>query len=62
MMDMSNIERFCEKARQNLQNFNYEDKRLALEALQVKIWIDGEAIEISGAIPISEGDIVTTTP
>jgi len=60
--DIQGIERFCELARQNLGDFTFENKRLALQELQVKVWIDGNTVGIEGAIPIPEGDIVSATP
>jgi len=61
-VDMECIERFCELVRQNLGNFTFEDKRLALEALQVKVWVDGDNVNIEGAIPVGEEDIESATP
>ena len=59
-VDIEGIERFCELVRQNLKDFTFEDKRLALEALQTEIWVDGDTITVLGSIPIIEGDIVST--
>ncbi len=42
---------FCELASENLTNFTYADKRLALEALRIEAWINNEDILIKGAIP-----------
>lgn len=42
----------CELVRRNLKGLSFEDKRLALEALQVKVWIDGDNVAIEGAIPL----------
>ena len=61
-VNMESIERFCEVVRQNLGEFTFEDKRLALEALSIKVWVDGNNLEIEGAIPISRDDIQSTTP
>ena len=61
-VDIEGIERFCELVQQNLKDFTFEDKRLALEALQVEVWVDGEKITIKGAIPVIEGDIESTLP
>ena len=59
-VDLVGIEMFCELVKMNLGKFSYEDKRLALDALQVKVWIDGDQIEMAGVIPMPvEGDIVT---
>jgi len=61
-VDMESIERFCELGRQNLEDFTFEDKRLALETLQIKVWVDGNNTTIEGAIPITGDDIVSATP
>jgi site-specific DNA recombinase len=63
--DVQGIERFCELARRNLSNFTYADKRLALEALQIRVLVDGDVVSMTGAIPIMPimtGDIVTSLP
>ncbi len=60
-VDMEFIECFCEFVRQNLGDFTFDDKRLALEALSIKVWVDASEINIEGAIPVGEDDIVSTT-
>jgi len=60
-VNMESIERFCEVVRQNLGEFTFEDKRLALEALSIKVWVDGNNLEIEGAIPIAGDDIQSIT-
>lgn len=57
--DLEKIERFCQLVNENLKDLSFGDKRLALEALRVKVWVDGNNTEITGTIPMSEGDIVT---
>jgi len=52
-VDMECIGRFCELVRQNLGDFTFDDKRLALEALRIKVWVDGNEINIEGAIPVA---------
>ena len=52
-VNMESIERFCEVVRQNLGEFTFENKRLALEALNIKVRVEGNKLEIEGAIPIS---------
>lgn len=59
------VEKFCENARQNLPNFTYEDKRLALAALQIEAWIDGDKVSMKGFIPpvaVGETSIASTLP
>lgn len=57
--NIEDVQQACELIRQNLRGVSFEDKRFILEALQVKVWIDGNEVAIEGAIPI--GDIATTT-
>ncbi|GAH48393.1 unnamed protein product, partial [marine sediment metagenome] len=61
-VNMESIERFCEVVRQKLGEFTFEDKRLALEALSIKVWVDGKEINIEGAIEVGEEGIESTTP
>jgi len=60
-VNMESIERFCEVVRQNLSEFTFENKRLALEALSIKVWVEGNKLEIEGVIPISVDDIQSIT-
>ena len=61
-VDIEGIERFCALVKQNLRDFTFEDKRLALEALQVEVRIDSKKVTIKGAVPVIEGDIESTLP
>jgi chromosome segregation ATPase len=46
---------YCERVRQRLQTFSAEEKRLALEALNVQVrWTPGEPLHIEGSIPLGE--------
>ena len=47
----SDIKTACDTIYNNLGNLQYEDRRLALEALKVKIYA-GEPVRIEGALPI----------
>jgi len=38
--------------RRNLKGLSLEDKRQAMDALQLKVWIGGNTIEMEGAIPM----------
>ena len=60
-VDVDGIKAFCELARRNLSDFGFEEKRLALEALRIKVWIDNEQITIEGAIPQVDTAIASTT-
>lgn len=45
--------------RTNIKQFSFQDKRLALEALQIKVWIDSDKVTIEGAVPVDEQRIVS---
>jgi len=49
------IEEVCDQVRENLARFEYEEKRLALEALEIQVNVgQGNDVAIYGAIPIRE--------
>jgi len=56
-VDMERAKEACELVRSNLGALSIEDRRLALEALQIRVRVDGSNINIEGAIPIREGAI-----
>ena len=43
----------------NLDSFTFTDKRQMLEALKVKVWLDGHSVTIEGILPILEPEIVS---
>ena len=55
-LNEAGIKYFCELARQNIENFNFDEKRLALEALQTKVCIDGMSVTIEGLIPVLDSE------
>jgi len=55
-LNEAGIKYFCELARQNIENFTFDEKRLALEALQTKVCIDGRSITIEGLIPVLDSE------
>jgi len=54
------LERFIELMREKLTMLDFETKRMALEMLNIKVWIDGHNVEITGTVPIADDVIVTT--
>jgi site-specific DNA recombinase len=48
------VQKFCDLVRTNIKQFSFQDKRLALEALQIRVWIDGDKVTIEGAVPVDE--------
>ena len=57
-LDLLGVKHFCELASENLANFTFADKRLALEALRIEVWADGENISVRGIVPTC--DIAST--
>jgi len=58
-VSLPKLERFVELMRQKLTTLDYETKRMALDMLNIKVWLDGDNVEITGTLPILEGAIVT---
>ena len=50
--NIDNIKEACELISKNLKTLSFDEKRSVLEALAVKVWIDGQFVTIEGAIPI----------
>ncbi|MCL0058727.1 recombinase family protein [Dehalococcoidia bacterium] len=61
-LNLPKLERFVELIRQKLTMLDYDTKRLALDMLNIKVWIDGYDVEITGTLPIVEDAIATMQP
>jgi len=59
-ISLPKIEHFVELLRQKLTTLDFETKRLALDMLNIKVWLDGHNVEITGVIPVMDDVIVTT--
>ncbi len=52
-IDLEKVEDFCKIASQNLADFGYAEKKLALETLKIKVWIDGNnSPRLQGILPV----------
>jgi len=51
-VDIKGIKQACELVKRNVTSLSFEDKRLTLEALQIRVLVDGDSLNIEGAIPI----------
>ena len=51
-VDMDNIKLACEIVSQKIGSLTYEDKRLALKALDIKVWINHNELTMEGSIPM----------
>jgi len=59
VITLPKLEGFIELIRQRLSNLDFETKRMAIEMLDIKVWIDGYNVEVTGVIPISASVIVS---
>ncbi len=53
---------YCQRMRQGLESFDFEAKRTALKALQIKAMVTAEDVRVKGILGIepSEPDLATT--
>jgi site-specific DNA recombinase len=61
-IDMEKVEQFCTSVKQNLASFSFQEKKLALEALRIKLWINGDQLTIEGAVPLPDSAAPSTPP
>jgi site-specific DNA recombinase len=59
-ISLPKLECFVELMRQKLTTLDFEPKRMALDMLGVKVWLDGDNVEITGVLPVADDVIVTT--
>jgi len=45
------LEDYCRQASRNIESFTFEEKQQVLEALEIEVRVDGEAVTIVGYIP-----------
>ena len=58
-MHIVDIKRACELIKYNLKSISFEEERMALEAMGIKVWIDRIFTTIDGFVPIVEDDRLT---
>jgi len=59
---MESIETYCEWAGQNLENLEFEQKRLVLEALDIRVVVDGKRVAIRGFLPLGRPSFSLASP
>ena len=60
-VSLPKLEEYIQLIREKLTTLDCDMKRLALDMLNIKIWIDGSSVEITGTIPVEKPDVVTTS-
>jgi site-specific DNA recombinase len=58
-LSIEGIKQAFQLAKSNLATLTYQEKRLALESLSIKVFVDGDSITIEGLVPISEANTVS---
>ena len=56
------LREYCDRAAKNIEQFTFEDKRLALAALGIEVIVKPEGIAIQGAIPVTTASITSPPP
>ncbi|MFC1979446.1 recombinase family protein [Chloroflexota bacterium] len=57
-INLPKLELFVKLIRDKLSALDFEIKRMVLEMLGIKVWIDGHGVEITGTIPLQEHDTI----
>lgn len=60
-VSLPKLETYIQLVRDKLPTLDFDMKRLALEMLNIKVWLDGSSVEITGSIPVKDSDVVTTS-
>jgi len=59
-ISLPKLEAYIQYIREKLATLDFDMKRLALDMLNIKVWLDGQNVEIAGTMPVSDTRIVTT--
>ena len=57
---MPKLESFIERMQSRISALDFEGKRQVLDMLNIKGWLDGENVEITGVLPTEDVAIVHT--
>ncbi len=52
VLNAESIEETCIALSRKIKSLDFNDKRLAIQALQIRVLVDGDSITINGAIPV----------
>ncbi len=58
-VSLPKLEEYVQLVREKLTTLDFDMKRLALDMLNIKVWLDGSGVEITGTIPVEDADVVT---
>lgn len=60
-VSLPKLEEYIQLVREKLTKLDFDMKRLALDMLNIKVWVDGSNVEITGAIPAEDSEVMTTS-
>jgi hypothetical protein len=60
IISIPKLEHTVELLSQQLKDPDYTTKRDFIESMEIKVWLDGENVEITGFMPMEEDAIVHT--
>ena len=60
-VSLPKLQEYIQLIREKMTHFDFDMKRLALDMLNIKVWIDGSNVEITGTIPVEDSEVVTTS-
>lgn len=60
VVSVPKLEGFIERVQSRIAGLDFEGKRQVLDMLGIKVWLDGEHVEITGVIPTEDMCIVST--
>jgi site-specific DNA recombinase len=60
-ISLPKVKRFVELIQDKISTLDFESKRQTLDMLGIKVWLDGESVEITGVLP-TEDSVIATTP
>jgi len=60
VINIPKLESFIERMQSRISALDFEGKRQVLDMLNIKVWFDGENVEITGVLPTEDVAIVHT--
>jgi len=60
VINIPKLESFIERMQSRISALDFEGKRQVLDMLNIKVWLDGENVEITGVLPTEDVAIVHT--
>ncbi len=60
VITLPKLEHTVELLREQLKNTDFATKRDFIESMGIRVWLDGESVEITGVMPVTDDVIVTT--